>query len=155
MFLLAIGARLLQSFSSRQAGTGTVPYANNTMLWWTYQQLRVSSLKTRLAVVQKLAHADSADSVGPLIFALKDREPEVRAAAAQALGKFQSRLAVGPLLPLVRDSSPEVRAAAAETLGRIGESAGGEHHGGIVARPSPGGAQRRLHGVGETGLASR
>jgi len=137
MFLLAIGARLLQSFSSRQAGTGTVPYANNTMLWWTYQQLRVSSLKTRLAVVQKLAHADSADSVGPLIFALKDREPEVRAAAAQALGKFQSRLAVGPLLPLVRDSSPEVRAAAAETLGRIGDPLAVNTMVGLLLDPAP------------------
>jgi HEAT repeat protein len=55
-------------------------------LWWTYQQLRSSNLKTRLAVIAKLAEFKHSDSVEPLLFALKDKEPEIRSAAALALG---------------------------------------------------------------------
>ena len=44
------------------------------MQWWTYQQLRANNANTRLAVVEKLAQSDSADSVGPLLFAIKDDE---------------------------------------------------------------------------------
>lgn len=91
------------------------------MLWWTYQQLRVSGAKTRLALVRKLAHSDSPDSVGPLIFALKDREAEIRAVAALSLGKFRNRTAVSPLMELLRDTSPEVRGGAAESLGNLGD----------------------------------
>ena len=46
-------------------------------LWWNYQQLRVSSAKTRLAVVQKLADNRDPDAAGPLIFALQDKDAEV------------------------------------------------------------------------------
>ncbi len=44
------------------------------MLWWKYQQLRSSNLKTRLATIAELAAAKDADSVGPLLFALKDAD---------------------------------------------------------------------------------
>jgi len=91
------------------------------MQWWTYQQLRVSSAKTRLAVVEKLAQSDSADSVGPLIFAIKDEDAGVRAAAARALTRFQDRRAVEPLIQLLRDPIPATRSAAAEALGKLGD----------------------------------
>ena len=91
------------------------------MLWWIFQQLRVSNQKTRLTVVQKLAESDSPDAVETFIFALKDRAPEVRLAAARALAKFHDPQSVGPLMQLLRDEKPEVRAAAAEALGKQGD----------------------------------
>ena len=91
------------------------------MLWWTYQQLRVSNPKTRLATVEKLAQSEHSDSVEPLLFALKDGETEVRSAAARGLGRFQDRRAVEPLLLMLRDPAPLARAAAAEALGQLGD----------------------------------
>jgi HEAT repeat protein len=91
------------------------------MLWWTYQQLRVSSAKTRLAVVQKLAENRDPDAAGPLIFALNDKEAEVRCAAATALMKFDDRRAVEPLIKMLQEPIPASRAAAAETLGHLGD----------------------------------
>jgi HEAT repeat protein len=91
------------------------------MLWWTYQQLRVSNPKTRLATVEKLAHSEHSDSVEPLLFALKDAEAEVRSAAARGLGRFQDRRSVEPLMQLLRDPAPLARAAAAEALGQLGD----------------------------------
>ena len=92
------------------------------MLWWTYQQLRVSNLSTRLAVVQKLAESGD-ESIEPLTFALKDKEAEVRLAAVQALGKLQNRRAVEPLMQSLQDVAPSVRAAAVESLGQLGDPA--------------------------------
>ena len=89
------------------------------MQWWTYQQLRASNATTRLAVVEKLAQSDSSDSVGPLLFAVKDVDSGVRSAAARALGRFPDRRAVEPLIQMLRDVVPPVRAAAAESLGKL------------------------------------
>lgn len=94
---------------------------NRSMLWWNYQQLRVSSAKTRLAVVQKLADNRDPDAAGPLIFALQDKDAEVRAAAAKALSGFHDKRALEPLMNLLRDANAPVRAAAAETLGNLGD----------------------------------
>jgi HEAT repeat protein len=95
------------------------------MLWWITQQLRMGNVKKRLAVVQKLARSDSADTVEALVFALNDREPAVRIAAAQALGKFlgQSPQLAGLLAQLMRDPLPEIRAQAATALGQSGDPA--------------------------------
>ena len=67
------------------------------MLWWNYQQLRVSSAKTRLAVIQKLADNRDPDAAGPLIFALQDKDANVRAAAAKALSGFHDQRSLEPL----------------------------------------------------------
>jgi HEAT repeat protein len=91
------------------------------MLWWTYQQLRVNNPKTRLATVEKLAQSEHSDSVEPLLFALKDREAEIRSAAARGVGRFQDRRAVEPLIQMLRDLAPLARAAAAEALGQLGD----------------------------------
>ncbi len=91
------------------------------MQWWTYQQLRARNPNTRLAVVEKLAQSNSTDSVGPLLFAIKDEDANVRTAAARALGRFKDRCAVEPLIQMLRDRVPLVRAAAAQTLGKLGD----------------------------------
>jgi len=90
-------------------------------LWWTYQQLRSSNLKTRLAVIAKLAEFKHADCVEPLLFALKDKDPEIRSSAALALGEFSDKGVVEPLIKLLADPSPLARSTAAEVLGQLKE----------------------------------
>jgi HEAT repeat protein/CheY-like chemotaxis protein len=102
------------------AEIAVIPVEN--MLWWTYQQLRVSNPKTRLATVEKLAQSEHSDSVEPLLFALKDGDAAVRSTAARGLGRFQDRRAAGPLKQMLRDPAPLARAAAAEALGQLGDS---------------------------------
>jgi HEAT repeat protein len=46
------------------------------MIWWKYQQLRLGSLKTRLAVVEKLAETFDEKAVSLLILALDDKNSE-------------------------------------------------------------------------------
>ncbi len=92
------------------------------MLWWKYQQLRSTNLKTRLATIAELAADKSADSVGPLLFALKDQNKEIRSAAALALGLFQDKQVVGPLIQMLADPTPLGRATAAEALGQLKDS---------------------------------
>src|ERR1039457_5803214 len=65
-----------------------------TMLWWTYQQLRMGSAKSRLAVIEKLAASQDEQSVGPLIFALKDKAATVRCLQAKTLTRYRGRGAV-------------------------------------------------------------
>lgn len=91
------------------------------MSWWTYQQLRIGSPKTRLAVVEKLSLEYDASAVAPLIFALKDKSPDVRCMAARALLRYNDPKAVEPLIAILRDQVPLARAAAAETLGRLSD----------------------------------
>ena len=90
------------------------------MSWWTIQQLRIGSPKTRLAVVEKLSLEYDSEAVKPLIFALKDKSPEVRCTAAKALLRYNDPQAVEPLIEVLRDTEPLARAAA-ETLGRLGD----------------------------------
>ena len=93
------------------------------MLWWKYQQLRSSNLKTRLATIAELADSKEADSVAPLLFALKDENKEIRSAAALALGQFKDKQIVEPLIKMLRDPMPLARATAAESLGRLEDAA--------------------------------
>src|SRR5450755_3723893 len=102
-------------------------------LWWTYQQLRSSNLKTRLAVIAKLAEFKHSDCVEPLVFAMKDTEPEIRSAAALALGQFSDKrviellikqlsdpAAVRWLVSLLRDPDATVQARVVRSLKRLG-----------------------------------
>ena len=91
------------------------------ILWWTYQQLRSSNLKTRLAAITELAASKHSDCVEPLLFAMKDKEPEIRGAVALALGQFQDRRVAEPLIKMLADPAPVVRTAAAEALGQLKE----------------------------------
>ncbi|MEI9865930.1 MAG: HEAT repeat domain-containing protein [Limisphaerales bacterium] len=91
-------------------------------LWWTYQQLRSSNLKTRLAVIAKLAEFKHPDCVEPLLFALKDTGPEIRSAAVLALGQFQDKRIAEPLIKMLNDPAPLVRSMTAEVLGQMKET---------------------------------
>ena len=89
-------------------------------LWWTYQQLRSSNLKTRLAVIANLAQMKHSDCMEPLIFPMKDKEPEIRSAAALAIGQFSDKRVVELLIKqLNSDPAPLARATAAEVLGQL------------------------------------
>ncbi len=89
--------------------------------WLTDQKLRFGSPKTRLAVVERLSHVYDPGAVEPLIFALKDKDPDVRSAAARVLLRYHDIQTVEPLIAILRDTSPIARAAAAETLGHLGD----------------------------------
>src|SRR5262249_41542100 len=67
-----------------------------------------------------LAALGTGSTVEPLVSALENREPSVRAEAARALGNFGDRRAIEPLLLLLDDASQEVRAAASEALTKLG-----------------------------------
>ena len=99
----------------------SLSFQPDNMLWWTYQQLRVSNSKTRLATVEKLVQSESADSVEPLLFALKDEKAEVRSVAARGLSRLRDQRAVAPLVQMLRDPALSARAAAAEALGQLGD----------------------------------
>ena len=60
-------------------------------------------------------------TVPPLLEALKDPDPAVRACAAEALGPFKAQEAFEPLLSLLDDPFPGVRAGAAHSLGSLGD----------------------------------
>jgi HEAT repeat protein len=107
------------------------------MLWWTYQQLRMGNPNSRLAVVEKLVASHDDEAVGPLIFALKDKDAGVRCAAAKALVRFQDRRAVEPLIQMLRDTVPLARAAAAETLGHLGDPLAVNQLVGLLRDPDP------------------
>lgn len=92
------------------------------MSWWTYQQLRIGSAKTRLAVVERLSLDYDNNAVAPLIFALKDKSPDVRCNAARGLLRYNDPKAIEPLIAILKDRVPLARAAAAETLGRLGDA---------------------------------
>jgi HEAT repeat protein len=107
------------------------------MLWWKYQQLRIGSAKSRLSVVERLAISGDESAVGPLIFALKDKDTAVRCTAAKALMPFHDRRAVEPLIKLLRDTEPLARAAAAETLGQLGDPLAVNHLVGFLRDSDP------------------
>ncbi|MEI6046061.1 MAG: HEAT repeat domain-containing protein, partial [Chloroflexota bacterium] len=73
-----------------------------------------------------LAHLADPAALMPLIEALEDKEPEVRAAVAEALGTFHDRQAVPKLIPLLQDRSWVVREAVATTLGLLGDPTAGK-----------------------------
>ncbi len=74
---------------------------------------------------------------GPLIFALEDKDAEVRTAAAKALAGFHERRAVEPLIKLLNDAVPSVRTAAADTLGHLSDPLAVNHLVGFLRDPDP------------------
>lgn len=97
----------------------------------------MGSPASRLAIVEKLVASDDPEAVGPLIFALKDKDAGVRCAVAKALRQFNDRKAVEPLIQMLRDSVPLARAAAAETLGHLGDPLAVNNLVGLLRDPDP------------------
>jgi HEAT repeat protein len=78
----------------------------------------------RQEAAEKLAGAGK-DAVSPLIEALTDTHPGVRAGAAYALGKIGDLQAVSPLIDLLQDPNENVRSITASALGRLGDPRAG------------------------------
>ena len=93
--------------------------------------------KSRLTVVEKLVASGDEEAVGPLIFALNDKDAGVRCAAAKALMRYHDRRAVEPLIKMLRDTTPLARAAAAETLGHLGDPVAVNHLVGFLRDADP------------------
>src|ERR1043165_4523382 len=91
------------------------------MQWWTNQQLKFGSAKTRLELVEKLGLSESPAAVPSLILALKVPEANVRCAAAKALRGFKDERAVDPLIKVLKDPVALVRMAAAQTLSHLSD----------------------------------
>lgn len=78
----------------------------------------------RQAAAWLLGRLERPEALGPLVGALGDADPALRAEAARALGSLADPAAVAPLAGNLRDDrDPSVRAAAAEALGLIGDAA--------------------------------
>src|SRR5271165_1628966 len=90
--------------------------------WWTYQQLRSSNLKTRLAVIAKLAEFKHSDCVEPLVFALKDKEPEIRSAAALALGQFSDKRVIELLIKQLSDPAGSLNCLISSSITLLSEN---------------------------------
>ncbi len=70
----------------------------------------MSKTESRLAIVEELIKSDDPEAIGPLIFALKDKDAGVRCATAKGLRQLNDRKAVEPLILMLRDSVPLARA---------------------------------------------
>lgn len=76
-------------------------------------------LRTRTRWLENELVARARQSVRPLITALHDPDPEMRAGAADVLGRIGAVSSIRPLSELVGDEDPWVRARAAAALGMI------------------------------------
>ncbi|HCE46800.1 MAG TPA: hypothetical protein DET40_24910 [Lentisphaeria bacterium] len=65
-----------------------------------------------------LEHGTAA--VEPLIKALKDNDPVIRAETAEVLGGIGDKRALDPLIGMLKDGNPDVRQQAVKALGRMG-----------------------------------
>lgn len=97
----------------------------------------MSNVPSRLAIVEELLKSDDSEAIGPLIFALKDKDAGIRCAVAKGLRAVNDRKAVEPLIQMLRDSVPLARAAAAETLGHLGDPLAVNHLVGLLRDPDP------------------
>jgi hypothetical protein len=81
-------------------------------------------LKRRLAKLDELGDGPGPIVLPPLIAALSDVDPKIRAAAAEALGEVDDGDAIAPLgKALAQDGDSDVRTAAAEAMGEQGDTA--------------------------------
>lgn len=83
--------------------------------------LDMSTNPARAYYANRALHLLASDSVGPLIQALRNPDPDVAAAAARILGDLGNAQAVGPLRTAAASStSPEVRWAAERSARQLG-----------------------------------
>jgi len=70
----------------------------------------------RFLVVQLMGFSGSLDAIDPVLLALDDRDPHVRAEACRALEDLEARAALDALSACLSDVEGVVRSAAAEAL---------------------------------------
>ncbi|MCB9593617.1 MAG: HEAT repeat domain-containing protein [Sandaracinaceae bacterium] len=85
------------------------------------RELSSPDASRRREVVEQLSSYPAAEVRDPLLGALEDEDPGVRAQAAEAVGRVRLREAVPLLLDWLDDPDADVRAAASRALGSIGE----------------------------------
>lgn len=78
-----------------------------------------SNEKTKLSAIAALARLGDRQAVRPLVTALADPSPTVRALAAAALGKLEQKSALAPLRQATGDEVETVRARAREAIRAI------------------------------------
>ena len=74
----------------------------------------------RFYAVQLMGFSGDRRAIEPVMEALDDPEPDVRAEACRALEDLRAREAITPLQARIRDVSVEVRRAAREALAQLG-----------------------------------
>ena len=97
----------------------------------------MSNVQSRLAIVEELLKSADPEAIGPLIFALQDKDAGVRCTVAKGMRPLQNRKAVEPLIQMLRDPVPLARAAAAETLGHLGDPLAVNNLVGLLRDPDP------------------
>jgi hypothetical protein len=85
---------------------------------------RATSLEINASVdaLTQLEQVRNPTSVGPLVQALGDRDPEIRRTVAGVLGEIGDKRAVAPLIKTLKDPDARTRAASATALGKIGDN---------------------------------
>ncbi len=78
----------------------------------------------RFMLVQLMGFSGAPEAVDPVLAALRDRDPHVRAEACRALEDLRAVSAVEQLEARLSDVDPVVRTAAAEALDRLRPRAG-------------------------------
>ena len=81
----------------------------------------ITDAEKRLEVTEMLGQARSEQALELLIYALGDRDGDVRETAAYGLGKMGDMRAVEPLVKCLQDEEPWVRSSAADALAVIGD----------------------------------
>jgi hypothetical protein len=83
-----------------------------------------ASQKTKLSAIAALARLGGHHAVAPLVTALADTNPTVRALAAAALGKIGQKSALSPLRQVSADPNENVRLRVAEAIRAITKANG-------------------------------
>ena len=96
-----------------------------------------SSVHERRIAAVVMGEMRDSTAVNPLIQALGDSDPVVRAEAARALGRIGDIEAGQRLIHMVNDKAPDVREAAIEALARMGAAQKMEHKPGSLDDADP------------------
>ena len=86
----------------------------------SFYRIRFGTSEERVKAVRELADKPKSSAVDPLLRALKDSDPRVRAEAVKALAQFRAHEALIPCRSIIQeDRVPAVRAVSAAFLGEV------------------------------------
>ena len=95
-----------------------IPVTGQEKIGGLIQQLKDGDEQAVTMAVSELGRM-GAPAVGPLIAALTDKDPRVRAGAARALGEIKDTRAVGPLFMALTDKESKVQDEALQAVAGI------------------------------------